>query len=228
MNLKKSIANLTRIEKCIWIGSLSIIFLSSVLSPTADWLSVLTSLIGATALIFVGKGDPLGQLVTIFFGILYAAVSWGFHYYGEMITYLGMTAPSALWALITWLRHPYAECEVKVAALQPRSWLLLLSGAVLVTSLMFFVLRFFGTANLMVSTLSVTTSFLASMLTVLRSPYYALFYAANDIVLIVLWVLASLSDAGYLPMVLCFVVFLVNDLYGFVNWRRMRTQQSTV
>ena len=51
----------------------------------------------------------------------------------------------------------------------------------------------------------------------MRSPYYALFYSFNDIVLIVLWTLATITDIGYLPMILCFVIFLVNDIYGFVN-----------
>jgi nicotinamide riboside transporter PnuC len=76
------------------------------------------------------------------------------------------------------------------------------------------------------STLSVTTSFLAVSLTALRSPYYALAYTANDIVLIVLWILASIQDIAYLPMILCFVMFMVNDLYGFLNWRRMRDRQG--
>ncbi|MBR1530710.1 MAG: nicotinamide mononucleotide transporter, partial [Eubacterium sp.] len=76
------------------------------------------------------------------------------------------------------------------------------------------------------STLSVFTSFLACVFLVLRLPYYALAYSANDVVLIVLWVLATLKDVQYLPMIVCFSMFLVNDLYGFYNWRRMKRRQS--
>lgn len=226
MDLIKSIRNLTGVEKTLWLSSLLVIFISSAIFPDPNWLSVITSLVGSTALIFVAKGDPIGQFITILFGVLYALVSWRFKYYGEMITYLGMTAPSALWALITWLKNPYAEREVKVAKMTPKKWTLLIFYAVVVTIAMFFVLRYFGTANLTVSTISVTTSFMASMLTVLRSPYYALFYAMNDIVLVVLWVLASVVYIGYLPMVLCFVIFLINDLYGFINWCKMRKRQN--
>ena len=67
---------------------------------------------------------------------------------------------------------------------------------------------------------------LDAALTYLRSPYYALGYAANDVVLIVLWVLASVVDISYLSMVVCFIMFLVNDLYGFINWRRMQRKQG--
>ena len=78
----------------------------------------------------------------------------------------------------------------------------------------------------MPSTISVTTSFLAVYLTFRRSPLYALAYAANDVVLIVLWILATLEDFSYLSVVICFVMFLANDIYGFVNWTRMRRKQA--
>ena len=37
-----------------------------------------------------------------------------FQYWGEMITYLGMTMPMAIWSTITWIRHP-AENGKEVA-----------------------------------------------------------------------------------------------------------------
>jgi len=63
-------------------------------------------------------------------------------------------------------------------------------------------------------------------LTFRRSPYFALAYAANDIVLIVLWVLASLSDLKYISVVVCFGAFLVNDIYGYISWQKMKTRQE--
>ena len=83
-----------------------------------------------------------------------------------------------------------------------------------------------GNANLMLSTVSITTSFLASYLTFMRSPYYALAYAANDIILIGLGVMASIKNITYLSMVLCFVMFFVNDMYGLINWKRMERRQK--
>ena len=76
-------------------------------------------------------------------------------------------------------------------------------------------------------TVSVTMSFAAVYLTFRRSAYYALAYAANDIILIALWVLASKTDASYISVMICFVMFLANDLYGFVSWRRMEKRQKT-
>ena len=98
-------------------------------------------------------------------------------------------------------------------------------AAVIITGIFYFILKYFNTANLIPSTISVTTSFVAVYLTFRRSPYFALAYASNDIVLIILWILASIYDAKYISVVVCFVAFLVNDIYGFVNWCKMKKRQ---
>jgi nicotinamide riboside transporter PnuC len=97
-----------------------------------------------------------------------------------------------------------------------------------VTLVFYFILQAFHTANILPSTLSVTTSFLAVYLTFRRNPFYAIAYAANDIVLIVLWILASLSDTRYISVVVCFSVFLFNDIYSFFCWQKMKKRQTEV
>ena len=97
--------------------------------------------------------------------------------------------------------------------------------AVIVTVIFYFILRYFNNANLFFSTISITTSFLASALMLFRSDAYALAYGANDIILIILWVMASLEDTAYLPMVMCFAMFLANDIYGFTAGRNEKTSR---
>lgn len=216
-------------EWALWIFSLVAISAGFLFAGQKDLLTLSASLIGVTALIFVAKGDPLGQVLTVVFSVFYAVISLTFRYYGEMITYLGMTAPIAVLSTITWFKNPYkkGENEVKVTSLTPKKWAGLLFGAAGVTFAFYFVLRFFHTANLFISTVSVTTSFLAAGLTFLRSPYYGLGYGANDIVLIIMWAMASKTNPAYLPMVVCFAVFLANDCYGFFNWQKIQTKQAT-
>lgn len=226
MNLKKSIAHLTKLQRNIWLVSFLAIFISFVIAGGSDVMTVIASLVGATALIFLANGDAFGQLLTMVFAVLYAIVSFQFRYYGEMLTYVCMTLPTAAIAMINWLKNPYAECEVKVSTVSKRAWFFLSIGAVIVTFLLGMALKYFHTANLLFSTLSVTTSFVASALTALRSPYYAVAYACNDIILIILWTLATVANIQYLPMIICFVVFLVNDIYAFINWQMMQKRQA--
>jgi nicotinamide mononucleotide transporter PnuC len=191
-------------------------------------LTLIASLIGVTSLIFNAKGNPIGQVLMILFSLLYGMISYTFAYYGEMITYLGMTLPMAVFALISWLRNPYNgnKAEVRVSSLGRVDRIGMWLASVVVTLVFWFVLAHFQTANLLPSTISVTTSFVAAYLTFRRSPYFALAYAANDVVLIVLWILASISDARYISVVVCFVAFLFNDIYGFLSWQRMKKRQA--
>ena len=96
---------------------------------------------------------------------------------------------------------------------------------VFITVLFYFVLEYFSTANIIPSTLSVSTTFVAVYLTFRRSPYFAVAYALNDIVLIVMWIMATMENVSYVSVVICFVTFLINDLYGFINWCRIEKRQ---
>lgn len=193
-----------------------------------DALNLTASLIGVTALIFLAIGSVMGQALILVFGILYGIISYECAYYGETITYVGMTGPMAAMALISWIRHPYRGDEkvVKIARLTGRVVLRMLALTAIVTAVSYPLLKWFGTANLLFSTLSVATSFAAAYLTYRRTAAYALAYALNDIVLIVLWVLAARDDLTYVSMVICFSAFLVNDLYGFANWKKMQALQE--
>ena len=218
----------TAFEKILWICSVMLIICSAFVFGKDSILSIIASLIGATSLLLSAKGHPIGQALSVVFSILYAVISFSFAYYGEMITYLGMTGPMALAAFISWMRNPYEnnKAEVKVNHISRKEAALLPVIALLVTAVFFFILRYFGTANLLPSTLSITTSFVAVYLTFRRDPFFAVAYALNDLVLIVLWSLAALTDKSYLSVVVCFVVFFVNDIYGFISWRGMKKRQA--
>ena len=174
------------------------------------------------------KRKSLWQLLMVVFSLLYGMISYTFSYYGEMITYLGMTMPMAIFALLSWLKHPYNgnRAEVKVNSIGKKENVYMWLGTLAVTLVFYYILQYFHTANIIPSTISVTTSFLAVYLTFRRSPYFALAYAANDIVLILLWILASVSDIRYLSVVVCFIAFWVNDIYGFISWRKMKIRQG--
>lgn len=229
MELKNPFKDLTKFELLLWLISVTVIVVSFAISGGDDILTIIASLIGVTALIFVAKGYVIGQVLTVVFAVFYGIISYYFRYYGEMITYLCMTAPIAIMAVVSWVKNPYEGTkEVKVSHVTKKQVLVMTILAIVTTILFYFILKAIGNANLLFSTISITTSFLASYLTFLRSPYYALAYSANDIVLIVLWTMATLEDRSYLPMILCFVMFLINDMYGFFNWRRMRVRQENI
>lgn len=219
--------SLTKFEWSLWLCSLAAVVISFFAARNTDYATLAVSLIGVTALIFAAKGDAFGLMIMILFSLVYAFVSYCFGYYGEMIIYLCMQLPVCITSLVSWLRHPAkdggGETEVGSLPLKYIAVLCILTGGV--TCAFYFILRAFNTANLIVSTVSVGTSFVALYLMVFRVPAYAAAFILNDIVLIVLWSYASAESLQYIPMVVCFAVFLINDIYSFISWSRRKKRQ---
>lgn len=227
--MKKFLKSIKKVEWLIWSVSVIAIIICFFAFKNSQYTYLIGSLIGTTALIFVSKGNPVVQLLTIVFSVFYGFISYSFKYYGEMITYSGMSAPIALWALISWLKNPYKgnKSQVKVNSLSKKEWCLFFLLAITTTISLFFVLQALHTSNLNISSVSVFTSFSAAYLTARRSRFYAIGYAANDIVLIIMWSIASYENITYLPMVVCFVSFFITDTYGFINWSLMNKKQTS-
>ncbi len=227
--IKRFINYFTKGEILLWLASVLLIVISFVMFDKENFLTLAASLIGVTSLIINAKGNPFGQLLMVIFSILYGIISFSFAYYGEMITYVGMTGPMAAFSLISWLKNPYKgkKSEVEVNHISKKECVFMMLLTLAVTVAFYYILRYFNTANLFLSTLSVTTSFIAVYLTFRRSAYFAIAYAANDIVLIILWILATVKDISYLSVIICFAVFLINDIYGFISWQRMSARQKS-
>lgn len=189
-----------------------------------DILTLVAACVGITSLVFAAKGNVWAQILMIIFSILYGIISWRFHYLGEMITYLGMTMPMAIWSTITWLKNPAKngkEVAIQKLRLKHIVWLMLFGT--ITTIVFYYILAVLNTPNIVFSTISITTSFLAASLTMLRSSYYAFGYALNDIVLIILWMFASLKNPAYIPVTINFAIFFFNDMYGFICWKKRET-----
>lgn len=218
----------SRTEIILWSVSVFIITAFFIVFDRENYLTFIASIIGVSSLIFNAKGNPIGQLLMIIFSFLYGIISYTFLYYGEMVTYLGMTMPMSVFALVSWVKNPYKEnkAEVKINSICKKEVVFMFMLTVVITIIFYYILDFFNTANIIPSTLSVSTSFLAVYLTFRRSPYFAIAYSGNDIILIILWTLASITDIRYLSVVVCFIAFLVNDIYGFINWKRIEKRQS--
>lgn len=219
--MNNPIKNLTKKEWGLWLGSLFVVIVSNILSGNIDLITLIAACVGITSLIFAAKGNVWAQILMIIFSILYGIISWRFRYWGEMITYLGMTMPMAIWSTITWLKNPAKNGkEVAIQKLTKKHIVGLVFFGTIITVAFYFILRVFDTPNIIFSTISITTSFLAASLTMLRTSYYALGYASNDIVLIVLWILASIENPAYIPVVVNFVILFFNDMYGFISWKK--------
>lgn len=227
--MSNPIKNLSKTEKILLMLSIVVVSLSNIISGDIDMLTLIATWIGVTSLVLAAKGNVWAQILMIIFSILYAVISWKYQYWGEIITYLGMTMPMAIWSTITWIKNPAENGkEVAIQKLTGKHifWLIFFGG--LVTALFCCLLYMLNTPNIVLSTISITTSFFAASLTMLRSSYYALGYASNDIVLIILWSMASMENPVYIPVIVNFIIFFINDMYGFFRWKKRELVQKNL
>lgn len=137
-------------EITLWSMSALLILISFLIFDRERYVTLIASLIGVTSLIFNAKGNPLGQFLIIIFSVIYSMISFSFAYYGEMITYLGMTTPMAIAALISWLRNPFEgnRSEVRVNKLEKKEIIFMFILTAVVSVVFFFILGALDTVNL--------------------------------------------------------------------------------
>lgn len=225
--LKKCLTYFSVFEWILWGVSCIAILTAFLCFDRSNVLTLIASLIGVTALIFYAKGNPIGNVLMIGFCLLYAWISYSYAYYGELLTYLCMALPMTVIGLISWYKNPFekGKAEVKVNHVTAKEYALMAGLTVVVSVAFYFLLSALHTTNVVMSTFSIATSFIPAYLTFRRSPYYALGYAFNDVVLMVLWILASIENTAYVAVVVCFTAFLANDTYAFICWLKREKSQ---
>ena len=229
--MKKSkflISYFNKVEIALWAISVLSILISFLIFDRNNYLNLIGSIIGVTSLIFYAKANPLAQVFMLIFSIIYAYISYTFRYWGEISIFLFMTIPSLIVSFIAWIKNPFngKRSEVKVGDINKKDVIVMIILTIVVTVVFYFILKFLNTNNLAFSTFSIATSFMASYLTLKRSDYFALAFIFNDVILIILWGLASFKSTAYICTEITFISFLFNDLYGFINWAKIKKYQK--
>ena len=227
--MKKLFKDWNLFEIIFMFASILVLTLCFAFSVDRNWFSFIVSLVGVVAVLMVAKGLTIAPIVNIVYCVLYSIISIVQCYYGEAIIYIFLMIPIYAMSIVSWLRNknPNNKSTVKIKAIGGMEYLYLAIGTIIVTVAFYFLLKVLNTSELLVSTLSLVTSAVASYLMLRRCSYYAIGFIANDIILIILWSLAmARSGIGYLPTVISFVVFLVNDIYGLVHWKLEEKKQK--
>lgn len=215
----------TKFEKAFLVtGTLSAIILTIICkSPCIDLIYVVMYL--WTALL-LAKGKYACYIIGIISTFFYAAVSYSNHYYGEVIIALCCTLPLTILGLVNWLRHLDSKKVVIIKDITTKEILLLVASQAIMAVGYYYLLDAFGTSNLLVSTISISVSLIATYLEARRSEYGFVGYILNDIILIVLWGIPFISgDVTLATAWLCPILLLVNDIYGVNNWKKIKQRQ---
>ena len=218
----------TDFEKVLLFGSIIIVSLVGIFFKS-DLLTTSCSIVGIITALLLAKGKNLGQVFGLLITILYSIVSFKNKYYGEVLIYTLLMLPMYVIGIITWINHKNEKTNsVEINSIKKKEWIIVSFVFALVFVGIYYLLKVFNTNELIVSTISVLASLFAVYLQIRRSKYSFSFYIVNDIILMFLWGIPVARGSFILfPMLLNPTINLINDTYGFYNWKKTEKVQKT-
>ena len=227
--VKKYFEDWNKFEKSFLICGLLTSIISSIIFNGTVIDTLYTSLYLITALL-MSKGKVECYFVGFVSVFFYGIVSYNQGYYGELIITAFLTFPIMIIGIISWLRHQDKEEDtVIISSLSKKEITIALLSQLVLFWIYYFILKAFNTDLLVISTMSVVTSVLASYFEARRSELSLFCYIANDLVIITLWLIPIISGQIELISVLVGpILLLINDIYGSYNWRRLKKQQKEI
>lgn len=225
--MKKIFKNWTKFESIFLLcGTL----LALILTPLfrGKLVDLLYTLLYFWTALLLAKGKYSCYIIGIISTFFYSYVSYTNNYYGEIIISMFCTLPLMIIGLLNWLKHQDDTKTVIIKEITKKELIIVLVSQVIMFGGYYYLLKYFNTSNLIISTLSIVASLIATYLTARRSEYGFIGFIINDLVLITLWGLPVITGkTSLIPVVLCPVLLLVNDIYGVYNWKRLKKIQRS-
>ncbi len=225
--VKKYFEDWNKFEKIFLICGLLVSIISAIIFNGTIIDTLYTSLYLITALL-MSKGKVESYFVGFVSVFFYGIISYNQNYYGELIITAFLTFPIMIIGIISWLRHQDKEDDtVIISSLSKKEITIALLSQLVLFWIYYFLLKAFNTDLLVISTISVVTSVLASYFEARRSELSLFCYIANDLVIILLWLIPIINGQTELISVLVGpILLLINDIYGSYNWIRLKKQQK--
>lgn len=173
--MKKIFKNWSKFEIILLISSIVLIVFSEIISKS-EILTVCTSISGILCALLMAKGKVLSQVVGLVEIVLYTILSYKNEYYGEVIIYITVQLPLYIMGIISWIKNKNEETEtVNKNEIHKIEWILLFFVNIVVFVALYYILKYFNTKQLIVSTISMITSLSATYLLARRSKYGFIF-----------------------------------------------------
>ncbi len=225
--IKKYFSDWNKFELSFLILGLLVSILSSIIFKGTIIDTLYTSSYLITALL-MAKGKVECYFVGFVGVFFYGIVSFNQGYYGELLITIFLTLPIMVIGIISWLRHQDKEEDVVMISSLPRKEIIIaVSSQLILFWIYYFILKIFDTDLLIISSLSVVTSILATYFEARRSEWSFFCFIANDIVVIILWLIPIISGQTELISVLVGpILLLINDIYGSYNWKKLKQHQA--
>ncbi len=194
-------------------------------------IGLISSISGMLCVVLVAKG----KINNYYFGIIqtatYAYISYGYGLYGEAMLNAAFYFPLQFIGIYFWKKNQIGEGtigeDVAVKRLNKKQWVWLSIITVASSALYAELLHLIGGQQVRLDSVAVVVSIIAQILMVKRfAEQWALWILVN-VLSIALWAITLLKTGGNdYNMLVMWTAFLINSIYGYINWIRMSKMQG--
>ncbi|MDR0849975.1 MAG: nicotinamide riboside transporter PnuC [Christensenellaceae bacterium] len=194
----------------------------------SNWLTVVCSVLGVLGVFMQAKGKIIAQFFCVSYAIFYIFLAFSNQYFGEVIVYAGFMVPLFVYGIIHWLKNRDKKDNTVIVRrnLSIKEWIGLGIMFPLVFVGVYFLLKFFNTAELIVSAISSVLVMLAVYLSVRRVKLNQIVFLLNDFAMGALWMLVVIKgDLSLIPFVTICLIYAIYDIYGLIQWAKLEKRQ---
>ena len=203
--------------------TLSVVFKSGI-------ITTLNALFGFLAVFFISKGNVIGQILGIIQIPFYCYIAYANRYFGELIICLVISFPMCAMSVFSWIRNINSSCgDIKVnTKIAWKEWLAVIIISLIVGVGVYFLLDYFNTYQVVLSTLSVITSAIAYYIVMRRNGYGFVFYIANNIFCMLLWIILVVenNDLSHIITFFNYIIYAVMNIRGIFNFIKLKREQN--
>lgn len=213
----------------IWLFSFTVIILTLSILWKDTWYGTVASLTGIWCVVLTAKGKISNYYFGIVNVILYAVVAYQSKFYGEVMLNILYFLPMTVWSIFLWKKHKVSEDrpdDVKVITLKWKERILWFIGSVLAVlgyTYLLYVLK----GNLpWVDSITTIASIVAMIILARRAIEQWILWIFVDILTVIMWVIAIKQGAGDITILIMWIAYLINAIYGYINWVKLLKDQK--
>lgn len=228
--------NWTLFEK-VWMITATVIILGLSLLWKDTTVGFIASISGIWCVILVAKG----KLSSYFFGVInaitYGYVAYSYGLMGEAQLNWYFYLPLQVVGFVLWYRNSKQSeklgvefkngQEIQAKKLNFKNWLILIPSVLAAYFGYSYYLNDIGSNFAGLDALAVVLSIFAQILMMLRYTEQWLLWIVINVITVALWFFVLLTHGGNdWSMLVMWIAFLVNSVYGYINWNKISKQEG--
>ncbi len=212
----------------VWLGVATAVILGLSIYWKDTAVGIVCSLTGVWCVVLTGKGKVSNFLFGIVNVILYAYISFGAKYYGEVMLNLLYYLPCSFIGLFIWGKNVDEDSgEVTKKSLSLKGALITYPLTALGVVGYGFILKAMGGTLPFVDSISTVLSVVAQILCLKRFAEQWILWIVIDAVTVVMWVYNYMNGGESIATLLMWVVYLINAVIMYIRWRKDVKKCST-